>query len=226
MNTSGRRQDNTFLGDSMRARVWMAMVGVVALAGCHAKFKKEAPALGAVRTQVIVNGGPSVELGHVEGDNLVGAVVNVVQEVKAIKPQRRIQEAVKIDQVNYSVQTGIRDVLDQGPPFAYTDDPKAAVLQLDLVSWGLYVPYLGAQGEFDYEFKVRIYKPDGDRVYKTSMVCSTAAGAPPTASLVFGTVNNVKQLEQMSDQQIQDAFDSVAYWCGGQLVSRMRRHAG
>jgi hypothetical protein len=124
------------------------------------------------------------------------------------------------------MQEGVAEVLGDGPPFAYTDDKAAANLQLEVLSWGLLVPYLGAPGEFYYDLRVRIYKPDGERVYKTRMHCSTAAGSPPAESLVFGTVDNVKQLEQMSDEQIQDAFDAVARWCGGQLVSKMRRHAG
>lgn len=208
-------------------RCWLALAALALLStGCHAKFKREAPGLGEVRTQVIVNGGPQVELGHMYDDSLVSLVVNVAQEIKSIKPQRRIAEAVDVDKVNYALQEGLRDTLHDGPPFAYTDDSKAATLQMELLSWGLYVPYIGAPGEFVYDFRVRIYKPDGDRVYKTKMSCSTGAGAPPSAALVFGTVNNVKQLEQMSDEQIQGAFDAVAYWCGGQLVSKMRRHAG
>lgn len=206
---------------------WLpALVLVLLASGCHAKFKKHAHELGEVRTQVIVVGRPDVQLGMVHDDSLVAAVVNVVQEVKSVGPQRRIAEAVDVDDVNYKLQEGIRDSLGKGPPFAYTSVDDAALLQLELMSWGLYVPTIGAPGEFVYDFDVRIYKKDGDRIYRTAMTCSTGAGSPPSAALVFGTVNNIKQLEKMSDEQIQEAFDSVAYWCGSQLVSKMRRHAG
>ena len=199
---------------------------VVFSGGCHAKFKREVGSLGAVRAQTIVTGQPDVELGKIYDDSLAAAVFNVVQEVRSASPAMRIASAVKIEQVNDAMKGGFAEVLGDGPPFAYTEDKSAPTLQMEVLSWGLYVPYIGAPGEFTYDLRVQLYKPDGDRIYKTRIHCTTTAGAPPTESLIFGTVNNVKQLEQMSDAQIQDAFDAVARWCGGQLVSKMRRHAG
>jgi hypothetical protein len=203
---------------------WLTLV--VLASGCHAKFKREAHTLGEARTQVVVTGSPDVQLGMVYDDSLVAGVINVVQEVKSVGPTRRIMEAVDVDKVNYRLQEGIRDGLGKGPPFAYTDKEDAALMNIELERWGLYVPTLGAPGEFVYDLRITIFKKDGDRIYRTRMSCSTGAGSPPAAAMVFGTVNNVKQLEKMSDEQIQEAFDAVAYWCGGQLVSKMRRHAG
>lgn len=216
----------------MKPPLLVLLLGTAVLGGCHAKFKKEAPNLGAVRTQVIITGGPYVQLGMV--DNATGNTaadvlatgVNLYQGVKGLEVSSRIQEAVDVDKVNYAFQEGIAETLRQGPPFAYTDDPNAPVLQLELESYGLYVPYLGAPGEFTYDMRVRIYKQDGDRVYKSRVDCSTGAGAPEDVAVVLGTVNNVKQIKEMTDEQIQQSFDAIAKWCGAQLVAKMRKHAG
>lgn len=193
---------------------------------CHAKFKREAPGLGAVRTQALVSGPVDVELGKLGGDTLVAAVVNVVQEVNEVGPEQRIAQAVDLDRVNRALQQSLADTLGSGPPFATTADPKAPLLQLEVVRWGLQVPYLGAPGTFNYDLRVRIYKPDGDRVYASSLSCNTGVGNPPPEARVLGTVNNMRQLEQMSDREIERAFVAVAQWCGAQLVTQMRRHAG
>jgi hypothetical protein len=201
------------------------------LAGCHAKFKKEAPTLGQVRTQIVVAGQPYVELGKmsVEGDGILAAaaaVVNVVQEVKAVDQTRRIAKAVQVSDVNEEFRASLADTLGSGPPFAYTDEKDAALLQLEVLSWGLSVPYLGAPGVFTYDLRARIYKKDGDRVYSARTTCSTGAGDPTAVEQVLGVVNNVKNLKEMSDAEINDAFKAVARWCGQDFVTMMRRHAG
>jgi hypothetical protein len=193
---------------------------------CHAKFKKEAPTLGAVRTQAVVSAPVDVELGKLSGNDVVSAVVNVVQEVSEVGPEQRIARAVDLDRVNRALQNSFAETLGSGPPFGTTQDPKAALLQIEVVRWGLQVPYLGAPGIFNYDLNIRIYKPDGDRVYSAGLACNTGVGNPPPEARVLGTVNNLRQLEQMSDREIEKAFVSVARWCGTQLVTQMRRHAG
>lgn len=203
------------------------------LLGCHAKFKREAPGLGAVRTQVVTVGGPYVELGHVgvETDNaLVAAaalVVNVAQEVQGMDLAGRIAGAVDVAAINRAFNDGVAQTLQSGPPFAYTEDPNApATMQIEVLSYGMFVPYLGAPGVFTYDLRVRIYKRDGERVYKTRHSCEIGAGTPGIPEVVLGVVNNVREVKDMSDAEIQQSFSTLAAWCGQTFVARMRRHAG
>jgi hypothetical protein len=214
----------------------LATLAVTAVAllgpGCHAKFKKYAPTLGEVRLQTVTTGAPYVSLGKVYTDNdslidLVGTAVNVVQTVKEIDQSDRIARAVDIQKVNAALQAGVQETLGSGPPFAWTDKAQApAVLQLEILDYGLAVPGLGARGVFTYSMKARIYKADGDRVYSYSMTCDSAAGMPDSVAAALGVVNNVKQLNEMSNAQIQEAFDAMAHWCGSAFVVKMRKHAG
>lgn len=218
----------------------LSLVAVVVLAsGCHAKFKKEAPTLGAVDVQVITNGGPYVELGKM-GNPLAGqggaleafgaiasTAVNIAQEVEGINQTERIANAVQISEVNRVFDAGIARTLDDGPPFAYTADSGApATLQLEVLSYGLYVPWLGAPGTFTYTLRARIYKSNGDRVYSSSLTCEAGMGMASPVEQVLSVVNNVEQIEQMSDAEIQESFLSIADWCADLFVTRMRKHAG
>lgn len=205
--------------------------------GCHAKFKREAPTLGSVRTQVITTGGPVVQLGHVPmvGDdsplgtlaNIAAVAVNISQEIKAGDVAGRIGNAVRTEDVNHAFNDGVAQTLQGGPPFAYTDDPNApATLQVEVLSYGLSVPYLGAPGVFTYDLKVRIYKKDGDRVYKASHACEIGAGTPGVTESVLGVVNNVKEIKEMSDEEINSAFATMSAYCAQTFVIKMRKHAG
>lgn len=201
--------------------------------GCHAKFKKEAPTLGEVRVQMVTTGGPYVQLGQVDvpQQNPLAAVaavaVNVAQAVRGADLQERIAQAVDVDDVNHAFDEGVATTLDAGPPFAWTDRKDAnATMQVEVLSYGLFVPYLGAPGVFTYDLRVRIYKKDGDRVYTTHHDCAVGAGTPGVGEVVLGIVDNVRQIDQMSDAQINDAFSTMARWCAQSFVVKMRRHAG
>lgn len=210
---------------------------VLAASGCHAKFKKEAPTLGSVRTQIITTGGPVVQLGHlgtVEGNsglaalaNIAVTAVNITQDIKAGDVAGRIGQAVRTEDVNHAFNDGIAQTLQSGPPFAYSDDPNApATLQVEVLSYGLSVPYLGAPGVFTYDLKVRIYKKDGDRVYKARHSCEIGAGTPGVTESVLGVVNNVKEIKNMSDADINASFEAMSAYCAQTFVIKMRKHAG
>lgn len=211
----------------------LTLLSLLFLVGCHAKFKREAPTLGEVRTQVLTTGGPYVQLGHVDAhtDNAIVALaavaVNVAQEVQGVKLTDRIAKAVHIEDVNRGLEQGIAETLDQGPPFAWVDRKDAnATLQIEVLSYGLTVPYLGAPGLFTYDMRARIYKKDGDRVYTTHHTCTIGAGSPGVAESVLGVVNNVRELQEMSDEQINEAFAIMAEACARSFVVKMRQHAG
>ena len=202
------------------------VLGLVLLAGCHHKLKAHADEIGAVRPEVVLYGPPEVELGKTDGSTLIGAVVNTVQEGRAIAPARRIREVVDRERVKSEMIAGVTETLGDGPPFAVTDAKGSALLQLEVLYWGLYVPYIGAQGEFLFDMRVKIYDPNLGKLYKSRFQCSSLAGDPPVAARIFSTVDNVRELELLSDAQIEDAFDAVSRWCGDLVVVRLRKHAG
>lgn len=199
--------------------------------GCHAKFKKNAPTIGQVDAQVLINSGPSVYLGRLNsGDSLVANIVdlavNVSQVINEVEVADRIVNAVDLQSTNEAMERGFAKTLGDGPPFAYVLADAPATVQMEIVDWGMTAPFLGAQAQFDYTVRVRIYKADGERVYSARSTCSTSAGAPPAVSRALGLVSNIKQIEQMSDADIQGAFDVVGEWCGQEVVRKMRKHAG
>ncbi|MFT4623226.1 MAG: hypothetical protein ACI8PZ_001882 [Myxococcota bacterium] len=203
----------------------LAALSLLALPGCHAKFKRAAPAIGAVEVQVLTHGGPSVSLGRVNtGDGLVDAVVNITQVVGESHTADRLAAAVDMERTNAALEQGLADTLATGHPFPVSDSGDAT-LQLEVVDYGLETYALGAPASFDYDIRVRIY--DGtERVYSARTRCDTAAGAPPPLASAIGVVNNRRQVERMEDAEIQAAFDAVAEWCGQQVVRKMRKHAG
>ncbi len=203
------------------------------LPGCHAKFKKHASSLGEVRVQTVLTGGPYVNLGkmHTHSDDpallqVAAAVVNTVQVVNEIDQTQRIYDAVHVSEVNRALETGLAQTLQDGPPFAYTDAGDApALLQVEVQSYGLNVPWLGAPGEFTYSLRLRIYDSTGDRVYNAWHTCEAGAGTPSAPEVVLSVVNNVRQLNEMSNADIHAAFETIAFWCGQEVVLKMRRHA-
>ncbi len=185
------------------------------ISGCHARFKKAAPTIDDINVQVITTGGPYVELGKVWGTpetnnptvnllmDVAAVAVNVSQEIKAIDQTTRIYNAVNIDDVNRSMTAGLGQTLGSGPPFAYSGGSDTdATLQLEVLSYGLYVPYLGAPGEFTYTVRARMYRGNGERVYKTNLTCEVGAGDPEAGEMVLGIVNNIRELNEMTDEEI------------------------
>lgn len=225
-------------------RPLLALSLLVLLApGCHAKFKKEAPTLGSVRTQIVTSGVPYVSLGHMgnpvsDGNTnttsaaevlgaLAATAVNINQDIQGAKLAQRIAGAVQITSVNQAFNQGVARTLGSGPPFAYSDDKSApATLQIEVLSYGLNVPYIGAPGEFTYDLRVRIYKQNGDRVYRARHSCAVGAGTPGIAESVLGVVNNIQEVKEMTDAQINDSFAAMADYCATTFVVKMRRHAG
>jgi hypothetical protein len=202
------------------------LVMMVVMGGCHQRFKKNVASLGEVRPQVLVTTGPSVLLGGAAGDGLVAAAVNITQAVKSVNTADRLAQAVDIDRVNSAFAESLVQALGAGPPFGTTPDPNASVLQVEVVSYGLEAPAMGLQGTFNYDLHVSIFKPDGSKVYNAQQGCNVPFGEASALSQALGTVNNVKQINEMTDEQIQEAFEGAAAGCGQQLVMRMRQHAG
>lgn len=201
---------------------WALMITSTLLGGCHAKFKKHAPELGAVRPQVVpIAAGPSVVVGS-SGN----AVVDVVSGVRAIDVAEKLSRQVDVNKVNEAFQAGLAETLGKGPPFGLTDKPKAPVLQVEVVNYGLTIPQMGGAGFFTYDLRVRIYDVDGERVYSTSTSCQVPVDGANAISEVLGMRDNLGNVMEMRKKEIQAAFDAAGDQCGRELVALMRRHAG
>jgi len=197
------------------------------MTGCHTTYRRALGELDTVNAQAFTTSAPTVNLGSLYEDDLVAMTVNTYQGVQENRAERRIREALRPEGVTTALVSSFGDALGSGPPLQYTTSPTSdATIQLEVTHYGMEVPFLGAQGTFDYRIRVRGYREDGRPFYRTRVNCSNAAGAPRDVSVAFGTVNNVRQLEQMSDAQIQSAFEKVAEWCAWEVVRKMRKHAG
>ena len=204
---------------------WMTWIGVAVLlgSGCHARFKKHAASLGDVQPQVIVTSGPQAALGG-GGSDVVGIVVGAVQVARATSAADRLS-SVDVEPVNEAFVAGLQDALRAGPPFGLTDEQSAPVLQLEVVSWGMEAPVAGMPGALTYDLKVSIYDTDGKKVYKARQGCSVGFGDAAPVSVALGTVDNVKQLNKMTNAELQATFEASAQTCGQELAMRMRKHA-
>ncbi len=209
----------------------LTFTSFLTLTGCHAKFKKYAPTLGEVRSEVVDTGVPYVQLGSVYVAtnaptlNLAAAVINTVQAVKSVDQTQRVAKAVNGAEVAEALVQGVAETLRQGPPFAITEVETSPLLQVRVESYGLSVPYLGAAGVFTYDMRADIYLANGERVYTNHVHCATDAMRDDPVSEVLGAVNNVRKLDQMSDEEINAAFVDIGRFCGAQLVIEMRKHA-
>lgn len=215
---------------------------LLALLGCHAKFKKNAPDLHQVRVQIVTSGMPYVTLGRLDTDDYVApgthvdpeveiaaeAAVDIVQTMNEMNLAGDLARRVDPAQLSQTMTQGLLETIQNGPPFALTTDPQVThTLQIEVISYGLNVPHLGAPGQFTFDVQARLYRGDtGKRVYSTSLSCDSAAGDPEAAEVAFSVVNNVRELDEMSDEQLQAAFNDMAHYCGTYFATQMRKHAG
>jgi len=224
-------------------RMAMALISVVMITGCHARFKRNVGSIDDVQLQLMTLNGPSANLGRAwyAGDptpdsdgevaaNVIGAVAtgvfNVVQGVKEAELRAKIAR-VDIERSNEAMLDGVARALGSGPPFeALPRGASENLLQLELLEWGLQVPGVGVPGSFDYVVRARLYNADGRRIYKSRLRCDIQAGQPSPVSQSLLLVNNAKQVKKMSDAQLQESFDALAQYCGSVFVTKMRRHAG
>src|SRR5262245_30837888 len=117
-----------------RAVLAVVLGSLLFQAGCHQRFKKHVGSVGDVRPEVLATTGPSVVLGGSDGDGLVDAAINIGQAVRGAKVADRLADAVDVEQVNSAFAESLVQSLGSGPPFGSTTDPKASVLQVEVVS--------------------------------------------------------------------------------------------
>jgi hypothetical protein len=215
---------------------------LLTLLGCYATFHKNAPDLQQVRVQVVLSGEPDVNLGKFDqqnqgpvsrvpqnAENMMDAqAMEAEQTADEIDLERALAHRVTPEPLTEKMTQGLLDTMQDGQPFALTTDPQVKhTLQIDVTRYGLSVPYIGAPGEFVFDVQARLTRGDtGKLVYSTSLRCDTDAGDPTASSVALDAVDHVREIERMSDEELQAAFDDMAYYCGTYFASRMRKHAG
>ena len=214
---------------------------VLALFGCHATFRNHAPDLEQVRVQVVMSGEPYVTLGKLDAgsygptsrvpqpENVVEAhAMEAEQTADEIQLAADFARRVTPQPLTEKMTQGLLDTIRSGPPFELTTDPRVEhTLQIEVTSFGLAVPYIGAPGEFTFDVQARLYRGDtGERVYSTSLRCDAGAGDAAASSVALGAVDHVREIDRMSDEELQATFDDIAYYCGTYFATRMRKHAG
>ena len=196
------------------------------MSACHAKFKKHAPIIKRAYVDVDTLGPPQVSLGQSDGDSLGAAAINIMQAVKGSAVARDIAAAVDTEKMNARFEAVFVEQLGDGPPFAASQNDKGSLVAVEVLSWGMSVPQIGMQGTFDYSVRVRVYMPDGKRVYTNRESCSVLVGNPEAFATAVGAVNNKKQIDEMSKKGIRQAFHDAARDCAVVVVNKMRQHAG
>jgi hypothetical protein len=210
-----------------RTPLCLAIAAATLTGGCHAKFKDAVPDIDAINIQVLTTGGPYVQLGHIYGDDsVVSGVINVVQDVRGAYQADKIERAVYSADIEEALEVGIADTLGHGAPFGVTaGDPDAPTLQIEVTSYGLMVPMIGVPGSFTVSAKARMYNEDGRRIYKKNLHCNLGLDADGLEG-ALPLFNNVEAIQSMTDEELNQAFATMGWLCGQQLVVKMRQHAG
>lgn len=207
----------------MRQAVMVLAMAMLAT-GCHAKFKKNVGSIDHVQPDLIVHGGPQVNLGASGADGLLGAALDMAQGVRSIDLTRRVSEAVDPDAVGDAFLVALDEGLGQRP-FDLRDTSRHT-LEIQLVHYGIDVAAMGMPGALVYTFETRLYKGDGDRVYTASHSCAMSFSDPEAVSVVLGTVNNARAIKDMSDDELRAMFEGGAAYCADVVTARIRKHAG
>lgn len=202
----------------------LVLASILLTTGCHARFKRAAPSIDAVRADVYVSSLPTVTLPGVGGDDAVAAVVNITQSVRAGNIARHLRDKVDPDRVNAAFARGFAQALGTGPPFAH-DGNAQHVLEYELVDWGLEIVSPVSPGVFTYSLRVRGVYPDGRRFYKSGVTCVTDAGMAGWSEMTPFGDNNPNRIKNLPAQEIQRIFDETAADCAFQAVALLRKHA-
>lgn len=202
------------------------LICIALTAGCHARFKKAAPAIDNVRIEVVNLGGPSVILPTSGSDSAIGAVLDITQAVRAGNIAGHIRDKVDPQQVNQAFADGFADRIGSGPPFGYAPD-AGDVLQYELTNWGMRTVSFTAPGVYFYELRVRGYRANGKKFYRSGVHCATDAGTTGWLEMSpFGPDSNPQKIKNLPAERIQAIFDATAKDCASQAISRLRKHAG
>ena len=195
---------------------------LLAVFGCHAALNKSAADLHEVRVQVTMSGEPDVDLGNFDQNNkgpvsqtpssanaMDAQAMNAERTADEVDLERALAHRVATPPLTERMTQGMLDTMKSGVPFELTTDPSVKhTLQIDVTSYGLHVPYMGAPGEFVFDVKARLTRGDtGKVVYSTSLRCDTEAGDPAASAVAIEAVDHMREIERMSDEELQGAFN-------------------
>jgi hypothetical protein len=208
----------------------LLLLCVAAVGGCHARFKRHVEDIRAVRVEVLPADAPTVWLGRQDaGEGLVADIADVVVNTKMAidesKIAARVNKAVDPEASAAALQERLSKVLQDGPPFRVRSKGGDAVLELEVVDFGLSAAAPGQQAVFDTQVRAKIYL-DGETVYRAVTSCSVEAGRPGPFWDAVGWVDNARQIKELDRAEIQAAFDDVAAACGQEVARKIRKHAG
>lgn len=194
--------------------------------GCHARFKKHASELDAMRVEVITLSGPDVDLGRTGGVGVLAMAYDVSQSIREGSIELAIAQKVDTESVNAAFLRGFTSALGDGPPVAF-DPASGHVLQFELVDWGLETFGWGSPGVFNYDLVVHGFRDDNKKIYRARFNCRTTAGAAGWAERSpFIGADHPDKIRNLPDADVQAIFDATASSCGQQVVQKMRYHAG
>lgn len=202
------------------------LLAIPLVVGCHARFKKHAPELGAMRAEVITVSGPNVNLGRAGGDSILALAYDISQSLREGGIAMSIAQKVDPESVNAAFLDGFSAALADGPPVAY-DPSSGHVLQFELVDWGLETYGWGSPGVFNYDLVVHGFRDDNKKIYRARFNCRTNAGAAGwVEQSPFVGANHPEKIRNLPDAEVQAIFNATAADCGRQVVRKMRYHAG
>ena len=198
------------------------------LLGCHAKLQQAAPSIGALHTQVQTTGGPWVDLGQVpEEAGIVGDVITGLQVAKAVRLSQRLQDAMDGSSHEEALHEGVLRALGEGALLGFTANTEAvASLELEVRAYGLYVKNIGQDGVFTYKTRVRMWGPSGERLYRKRLLCTADIREVLGREDTRRPIQHAKEIDRLSDSEIQAIYLDLARSCGEQVVHQMRAHAG
>lgn len=200
---------------------------------CHARFKKFARSADMVEIKAIVSSTATVNLSE-SGGNATGTFAEAVMDtavgaaaqVSSVKVRERLQAALQPQQVQTMVHDGAVTLLGDGPPFASGGEPIDGTIQIEVVNYG--IQQSGGGPSFFANYRIRGYRAgDGKTIYKTSASCADRAFyTPNTPGNLLGTTATIAHLNGLTDEELGKTLEAVLQRCTGQVIAKMRKHAG
>lgn len=222
----------------MRSPSTLILLGIFS-AGCHAPFKAALPGIDSVVTEATAREKPFVSLGY--GNSpfmrwdlgvpysavtpvtdplgvmpLVDLVIEIVEGAHETRLRPLIGDAVAVDDLAPALHASLVEHLDEGAPFTHGDGDRAGRLELEIMRYGMYVPYVGGPGEFQVAVRTKVFDTEGARVYRGRAVCGVH-----DAALVK---NSAKVLKTLEPDRVHAGVVAAARACGETVVAKLLRH--
>lgn len=217
-------------------RKTLLALALVALTGCHARYKKLAPSIGSVRPTVAQPGAPTLSLGsaatpEVSGDvieDVVDAAVAVGTITQAPKAQGVLRRAIQPEEVAAALEASLmQSPMEAALPHKIGPNGKH-VMQVRVNDYGVDVS--GGAPVFFTSVSVRIdRKRDGKRVYRATTTCTEPLTDMPDIPLAtvqkFQALQGLSEVAALTPEELEAIALTGIERCGQRVVERMARHA-